>query len=56
MKRRERMFEVVGCSSYLAPDFFTEDGYGQEVDIWAATVMLFYLLVHDYPFKFKGSD
>jgi serine/threonine protein kinase len=26
------------------------------VDIWAAGVVLFYLLVHEHPFKFKSSD
>jgi serine/threonine protein kinase len=26
------------------------------VDIWAAGVLLFYLLVHEYPFKFKGDE
>jgi serine/threonine protein kinase len=49
------MFDVVGCVFYLAPEFFTEDGYGEEVDIWAAGVTLYYLLVHDYPFKLKNE-
>ena len=56
LKRKERLFEIVGCGSYLAPEFFSEDGYGQEVDIWAAGVLLFYLLVHEYPFKFKSEE
>lgn len=54
LKRKERMFDIVGFAPYLAPEFFREDGYGKEVDIWAAGVMLYYLLVHEYPFKFKG--
>jgi hypothetical protein len=29
MKRKERMFDVIGCASYLAPEFFSEDGYGK---------------------------
>jgi serine/threonine protein kinase len=56
LKRKERLFEVIGCGSYLAPEFFSEDGYGAEVDIWAAGVLLFYLLVHEYPFKFKKEE
>jgi serine/threonine protein kinase len=56
LKRKERLFEVVGCGSYLAPEFFSEDGYGQEVDIWSAGVLLYYLLLHEYPFKFKSEE
>lgn len=56
MKRKEKMFEVVGCATFLAPEYFSEDGYSFEVDIWAAGVLLFYLLVHEYPFKFKGNE
>lgn len=39
----------------MSPDFFSENGYGPEVDLWAAGVLLFYLLIHEYPFKFKGE-
>lgn len=45
----------MGCASFLAPEYFSEDGYSYEVDVWAAGVLLFYLLVHEYPFKFKGE-
>jgi serine/threonine protein kinase len=41
---------------YLAPEFFTEDGYGQEVDIWAAGVLLYYMLSQEYPFIFQGKS
>ena len=54
-KRKERIFDVVGCQSFLAPEFFCEDGYGFEVDIWAAGVLLFFMLTNDYPFKFKNK-
>ena len=40
------MFDVVGVGSFLAPEYFSEDGYGIEVDIWAAGVLLFFLLIH----------
>ena len=54
-KRKERIFDVVGVSYYLAPEFFSADGYGFEVDIWAAGVLLFFMLTNDYPFKFKDK-
>jgi hypothetical protein len=28
LKRKERLFDVVGCASYLAPEYFSDDGYG----------------------------
>lgn len=55
-KRKERIFDVVGVSYYLAPEFFSEDGYGFEVDIWAAGVLFFFMLTNDYPFKFKDKS
>jgi serine/threonine protein kinase len=56
LKRKEKLFEVVGCASFLAPDYYSEDGYGPEVDIWALGVLFFYLLLHEYPFHFKGDS
>jgi serine/threonine protein kinase len=50
------MFDVVGCQSFLAPEFFSEDGYSFEIDIWAAGVLLFFMLTNDYPFKFKNKS
>lgn len=50
------MFDIVGCQSFLAPEFFSEDGYGFEVDIWAAGVLLFFMLLNEYPFKFKDKN
>jgi serine/threonine protein kinase len=50
------MFDVVGSAPYLAPEYFSDDGYGEEVDIWAVGVLLYYLLFHNYPFKFKGQE
>jgi serine/threonine protein kinase len=49
------MFDVVGSSAYRAPEYFSEDGYGEEVDIWAVGVLLYYLLFHSFPFVFKGD-
>jgi serine/threonine protein kinase len=46
MKRKERMFDIVGCGSFLAPEFFSDDGYGPEVDFWAAGVLLYFMLVN----------
>ena len=56
MKRKERLFDLVGVGSFLAPEYFSEDGYGPEVDIWAAGVLLFYLLLRKYPFNFKSNQ
>lgn len=28
VKRKERYFQIVGLDKFLAPEMFTEDGYG----------------------------
>lgn len=43
-------------SYFLAPDFFSEEGYSFEVDVWAAGVLLFFMLTNDYPFRFKDKS
>ena len=47
---------MIGCLSFLAPEFFTEDGCGKEVDIWACGVLLFFMLFHEYPFNFPNKQ
>ena len=56
MKRKERLFDLVGVGSYLAPEYFSDDGYSSEVDIWAAGVLLFFLILRKYPFNFKSNS
>jgi serine/threonine protein kinase len=49
------MFDLLGCLPFLAPEFYSEDGYGFEVDIWAAGVLLFFMLTNEYPLKIKSK-
>jgi serine/threonine protein kinase len=49
------MFDVVGCQPFLAPEYFSDDGYTFEVDIWAAGVMLFFMLTNEYPLQIKSK-
>lgn len=50
------MFDPVGSQNFLAPEFFSEDGYSYEVDIWAAGVTLYFMLLHEYPFHFSDRS
>lgn len=40
----------------MAPEFYLEDGYGYEVDVWAAGVCLYYMVAGCYPFNFEGKS
>ncbi|KAE8636594.1 hypothetical protein XENTR_v10003051 [Xenopus tropicalis] len=43
----------VGTPYYVAPEIFKREPYGKEVDWWALGVMLFYMVVHKFPFNGK---
>jgi serine/threonine protein kinase len=55
MKKRRKLFENIN-SHYIAPECLSEDGYSQEVDVWAGGVLLYYMLTGAYPFQVEGKS
>mmetsp|Transcript_11288 Transcript_11288/g.17176 ORF Transcript_11288/g.17176 Transcript_11288/m.17176 type:complete len:828 (-) Transcript_11288:222-2705(-) len=46
----ERMDAACGTLSYVAPEVLTEQGYGQETDLWSVGVIMFLVLCGKLPF------
>jgi serine/threonine protein kinase len=40
-----------GTQNYMAPEILRSVPYDQAVDVWSLGVLLFYLLLGDFPFK-----
>jgi serine/threonine protein kinase len=50
----ERMFEICGSDSYIAPEMLSGIGHRFEVDIWSAGVVMYGLLEGCLPFERKS--
>ena len=49
-KNRLLAYSTVGTPDYIAPEVFSQNGYGQEVDWWSIGVMFFEMVVGFPPF------
>lgn len=51
MKVTSPIFTICGTPTYVAPEILTEEGYGLEVDVWAAGIILYIMLCGFPPFR-----
>ena len=54
-KRRECAYSTVGTPDYIAPEVFTQKGYGQEVDWWSLGIIMFEMMIGYPPFYSDSS-
>lgn len=50
-----KLHSILGTPYYVAPEILEKRGYTEKVDVWSAGVMLFLLLVADFPFKSSNN-
>jgi serine/threonine kinase 38 len=54
-KRRECAYSTVGTPDYIAPEVFTQKGYGKEVDWWSLGIIMFEMMIGYPPFYSDSS-
>ena len=54
--RDEKISEMVGTPSYMAPEILENMGYSLEVDIWSLGVIMYYLIIGKLPFNKKNQE
>lgn len=54
--KEDKIFEVCGTPTYVAPEILSESGYGLKVDVWAAGVIVYILLCGFPPFANDDND
>ena len=54
--RDEKISEMVGTPSYMAPEILENMGYSLEVDIWSLGVIMYYLIIGKLPFNKQNQE
>ena len=54
-KKRVYAFSTVGTPDYIAPEVFTQKGYGQEIDWWSLGIIMFEMMIGYPPFYSDSS-
>ena len=54
-KRRQYAYSTVGTPDYIAPEVFTQKGYGKEVDWWSLGIIMFEMMIGYPPFYSDSS-
>ena len=52
----EKLQQMCGTLSYVAPEVLTKQGYGKEADMWSVGVIVFLLLCGNLPFDGESHD
>ena len=56
VRRSEKLSFICGTATYVAPEIITGNGYGVEVDTWAAGIIIYFLLCGFPPFRSESGD
>ncbi len=54
-KRKRKIFQRIN-DNFASPEYASSDGYDSHTDVWAAGVLLYYMLTGSYPFDLEGKN